>query len=114
MYIYENVYFHDFCTGIPTEKMSKFSQKQTIEDEEECQGCLRDKISACFSTKMLHKRFPITKWIQTYNSSYLLRDCIAGITVGLTAIPQGIAYANVAGLEPQVISCNSILRYSNL
>lgn len=27
---------------------------------------------------------------------------LAGLTVGLTAIPQGIAYAVVAGLEPQV------------
>lgn len=26
---------------------------------------------------------------------------MAGLTVGLTAIPQGIAYAVVAGLEPQ-------------
>ncbi|EEB12740.1 sulfate transporter, putative [Pediculus humanus corporis] len=28
-------------------------------------------------------------------------DLLAGLTVGLTAIPQGIAYAVVAGLEPQ-------------
>lgn len=31
-----------------------------------------------------------------------LSDMLAGLTVGLTAIPQGIAYAVVAGLEPQV------------
>ena len=30
-----------------------------------------------------------------------MSDLIAGVTVGLTVIPQGIAYAIVAGLEPQ-------------
>lgn len=29
-------------------------------------------------------------------------DLVAGITVGLTVIPQAIAFANVAGLPPQV------------
>lgn len=31
-------------------------------------------------------------------------DLIAGLTVGLTVIPQGLAYAVVAGLPPQVSS----------
>jgi len=29
-------------------------------------------------------------------------DIIAGITVGLTILPQALAYAQVAGLPPQV------------
>lgn len=29
-------------------------------------------------------------------------DLIAGITVALTVIPQGLAYALIAGLAPQV------------
>lgn len=44
----------------------------------------------------------------TYNCEYLLRDAIAGITVGLTSIPQGIAYAMVAGVPPQVGLYSSI------
>lgn len=36
-----------------------------------------------------------------YKFSFLLEDLVAGLTVGLTAIPQGIAYAVVAGLPPQ-------------
>ena len=35
------------------------------------------------------------------NSSFAISDLIAGITVGLTVIPQGIAYAVVAGLPAQ-------------
>lgn len=41
-------------------------------------------------------------WLPRYNISYAVSDLLAGITVGLTIIPQAIAYANVAGLPPQV------------
>lgn len=44
---------------------------------------------------------PILKWLPKYRLNYLFYDFIAGITVGLTAIPQGIAYAVVAGLPPE-------------
>lgn len=51
--------------------------------------------------QILMNRLPILKWLPTYRLSYLFYDFIAGLTVGLTAIPQGIAYAIVAGLPPQ-------------
>ncbi|KAJ8730050.1 hypothetical protein PYW07_017088 [Mythimna separata] len=51
--------------------------------------------------RLLHKRLPITKWLPEYNSEKALADLIAGITVGLTVIPQGLAYATLAGLSPQ-------------
>lgn len=51
--------------------------------------------------QILMNRLPILKWVPTYKLSYLFYDFIAGLTVGLTAIPQGIAYAIVAGLPPQ-------------
>ncbi|XP_049869504.1 sodium-independent sulfate anion transporter-like isoform X2 [Pectinophora gossypiella] len=54
------------------------------------------------------RRVPITVWLPTYKLEYLLRDAIAGITVGLTSIPQGIAYAIVAGVPPQVGLYSSI------
>lgn len=46
-------------------------------------------------------KFPILTWLPRYRSSYLVQDFIAGFTVGLTTIPQAIAYGVVAGLEPQ-------------
>ncbi|KAJ8729838.1 hypothetical protein PYW07_016876 [Mythimna separata] len=54
------------------------------------------------------RRLPITIWLPKYSLEFLLRDAIAGITVGLTSIPQGIAYAMVAGLPPQVGLYSSI------
>ncbi|KAL0278308.1 UNVERIFIED_CONTAM: hypothetical protein PYX00_000163 [Menopon gallinae] len=52
-------------------------------------------------TDTAKKRIPLLKWLPEYNSEKLLSDMIAGVTVGLTVIPQGLAYATLAGLEPQ-------------
>ncbi|KAH8277858.1 hypothetical protein KR018_008769, partial [Drosophila ironensis] len=46
-------------------------------------------------------KFPILKWLPRYRVEYIMQDFIAGFTVGLTTIPQAIAYGTVAGLEPQ-------------
>lgn len=46
-------------------------------------------------------RVPILKWLPKYKLRYLFYDLMAGFTVALTAIPQGMAYAIVAGLPPQ-------------
>lgn len=55
-----------------------------------------------FSGRTLRRRIPISAWLPTYNKSCFIRDFIAGITVGLTIIPQSIAYAGVAGLPFEV------------
>ncbi|XP_077293662.1 sodium-independent sulfate anion transporter-like [Arctopsyche grandis] len=51
--------------------------------------------------KLLRKRIPILEWLPNYHLPDAISDLIAGVTVGLTVIPQAIAYANVAGLPPQ-------------
>ncbi|XP_045476525.1 sodium-independent sulfate anion transporter-like [Harmonia axyridis] len=51
--------------------------------------------------KVLTQRVPILQWGRTYNSHKFVCDIIAGITVGLTVMPQALAYATLAGLEPQ-------------
>ncbi|KAF9586687.1 hypothetical protein BGW38_009472 [Lunasporangiospora selenospora] len=47
------------------------------------------------------ERFPIIKWLPKYNRTWALRDTIAGITVGLIVVPQGMSYAKIAGLPVQ-------------
>lgn len=44
---------------------------------------------------------PILNWLPKYNVQFLVSDFVAGLTVGLTTIPQAIAYATVAGLPTQ-------------
>ncbi|XP_018563097.1 sodium-independent sulfate anion transporter-like isoform X2 [Anoplophora glabripennis] len=56
---------------------------------------------SCNPRKLLKKRLPIIAWLPTYTIGTLLHDLLAGFTVGLTQIPQGIAYAIVAGLPTQ-------------
>ncbi|CAK1547249.1 unnamed protein product [Leptosia nina] len=45
--------------------------------------------------------FPIVSWSRSYELRTGIGDLIAGITVALTLIPQSIAYASLAGFEPQ-------------
>lgn len=45
--------------------------------------------------------FPFLTWIGNYNLQWLWGDMIAGITVGAVVVPQGMAYAKLAGLEVQ-------------
>ncbi|CAG8700563.1 2164_t:CDS:2 [Cetraspora pellucida] len=51
-----------------------------------------------FSIEYVKSLFPIFSWIGRYNTTWLLGDLIAGITVGLVVIPQSMAYAKVAAL----------------
>lgn len=44
--------------------------------------------------------FPILDWLPNYNSEHLKGDLSAGLTVGVMLIPQGMAYAMLAGLPP--------------
>lgn len=48
----------------------------------------------------MNKYFPFLTWIKTYNKASFLQDLPAGITVGIILIPQGMAYAMIAGLPP--------------
>lgn len=48
----------------------------------------------------IKKIIPILEWLPNYNLSRFRGDFIAGITVAIILIPQGIAYALIAGLPP--------------
>ncbi|XP_053939269.1 sodium-independent sulfate anion transporter isoform X7 [Cuculus canorus] len=47
---------------------------------------------------------PILRWLPRYSLAWLQLDLVAGLTVGLTVVPQALAYAEVAGLPVQVSS----------
>ncbi len=54
------------------------------------------------NTKTTPKRafLNLPDWITSYSRSYLAGDLNAGITVGIMLVPQGMAYAMLAGLPP--------------
>lgn len=48
----------------------------------------------------LKRYLPILNWLPNYNRDMLRGDLAAGLTVGVMLIPQGMAYAMLAGLPP--------------
>lgn len=48
----------------------------------------------------MHKYIPILSWLPSYDKSLLSGDLSAGVTVGIMLVPQGMAYAMLAGLPP--------------
>jgi SulP family sulfate permease len=49
---------------------------------------------------VIARLFPIAKDLLTYNRSTLFSDLIAGLSIAVIVIPQGLAYAMIAGLPP--------------
>lgn len=48
----------------------------------------------------MQKYIPLLEWLPKYKKSNLLKDSIAGFTVGIILVPQAMAYAMIAGLPP--------------
>jgi sodium-independent sulfate anion transporter 11 len=44
----------------------------------------------------LTEKLPVAQWLPYYDYRWLLQDVIAGITIGVMFIPQGLAYAKIA------------------
>lgn len=51
--------------------------------------------------RVLRRRVPILRWLPRYDRVSALADLVAGITLGLTLVPQSIAYASLANLPVQ-------------
>ena len=45
--------------------------------------------------------FPVLSWLPKYNHAWLRPDFLAGLTVLALLIPEGMAYAEIAGMPPQ-------------
>ncbi|MFY0605374.1 MAG: solute carrier family 26 protein [Cyclobacteriaceae bacterium] len=50
--------------------------------------------------RKLSQLLPVLSWLPNYQKSWLKGDISAGLTVGVMLIPQGMAYALIAGLPP--------------
>ncbi|XP_022830973.1 sodium-independent sulfate anion transporter-like [Spodoptera litura] len=51
--------------------------------------------------RLARRRVPLLRWLPTYDRVSALADLVAGITLGLTLVPQSIAYASLANLPVQ-------------
>lgn len=50
----------------------------------------------------LQRYLPIIQWLPAYNTAWLGPELLAAVTLAAFAIPEGMAYASLAGLAPQV------------
>uniref|UniRef100_A0A674JEM9 Sodium-independent sulfate anion transporter n=1 Tax=Terrapene triunguis TaxID=2587831 RepID=A0A674JEM9_9SAUR len=55
----------------------------------------------CCSYHTVQRRLPVLRWLPQYSLWWLQLDLLAGVTVGLTVVPQALAYAEVAALPVQ-------------
>lgn len=58
--------------------------------------------SRLLSNRFLQRYVPALDWLLNYQSKHLAGDITAGVIVASLLIPQGMAYALLAGLPPQV------------
>ncbi|XP_018331553.1 sodium-independent sulfate anion transporter [Agrilus planipennis] len=81
---------------------SKYNQQNSLPFKPTVIHWIKERTKRSCTKKTLRKRIPIVHWLPDYDLSKAVSDLVAGTTVGLTVIPQAIAYANVAGLPPQI------------
>lgn len=48
------------------------------------------------SLQYAEDKLPIIGWLPRYNYRWIVNDIIAGLTIGLMLIPQGLSYAKIA------------------
>lgn len=94
--VYRNIYTED-----------RFRQTYGTEDQSRGRERLRDRLAhrcSCSQVDCLHllkKRLPVCSWLPKYKlKKWLLGDIIAGLTVGILHIPQGMAFALLTSVAP--------------
>ncbi|CAG7785160.1 unnamed protein product, partial [Allacma fusca] len=86
-------------TFVPDIETESCTTNDSLEPESDQQH-KEPKPRRSFLGKLLRRRIPIIKWLPSYKKNYLINDAIAGITVGLTVVPQSMGFAALAGLTP--------------
>ncbi|XP_042569216.1 solute carrier family 26 member 10-like [Cyprinus carpio] len=94
--VYRDIYTED-----------RFRQTYGTEDQSGGRERLRDRLAqrcSCSQVDCLHllkKRLPVCSWLPKYKiKKWLLGDIIAGLTVGIVHIPQGMAFALLTSVAP--------------
>jgi len=59
--------------------------------------------------RRLHRHVPVFQWLPLYSTEWGIDDFIAGITLGLTIIPESMACALLAGLPARYGLCSAFI-----
>ncbi|KAI1482466.1 sulfate permease [Daldinia eschscholtzii] len=84
----------EFRTDVTLHRVAKFARTAPRHFPSAAKQYLADKL-------------PIIQWLPRYSPSWLLQDFMAGLTIGVLLIPQGLAYAKIATIpiENGLYSC---------
>ncbi|OQV16491.1 Sodium-independent sulfate anion transporter [Hypsibius exemplaris] len=74
------------------EEVIRFGGPLTLED-------VKSELRGLCTLETLRRKLPITVWLPKYSRTDLLGDVVAGLTVGLTVVPQCLAYAQIADIK---------------
>ncbi|XP_067937995.1 sodium-independent sulfate anion transporter-like [Watersipora subatra] len=88
------------CTHCPDSVMECLSEFPVVLSNIQKSPIARYGREFC-TAKNARRKLPIVNWLPKYRLKHFVGDLVAGLTVGLTVIPQGLAYAVVAELPPQ-------------
>ena len=67
------------------------------------------------SRSRLSRVFPILGWLPSYQREWLGRDAVAGVIIMCLLVPEGMAYAQIAGMPPETafyVAAPALLLYA--
>ncbi|KAL6883414.1 hypothetical protein ACP4OV_010828 [Aristida adscensionis] len=76
--------------------------RETLFPDEPWRAVSREPAGRARAVAVLRYLLPCLEWAPFYSLAALRSDLIAGLTVASLAVPQGISYARLAGLDPVV------------
>uniref|UniRef100_A0A1B6D6T1 STAS domain-containing protein n=2 Tax=Clastoptera arizonana TaxID=38151 RepID=A0A1B6D6T1_9HEMI len=83
--------------------VAKIEQNNFSKYKKKAEAITVHSCTTCNPKKFILKTFPILVWLRTYSlKEDLIRDLLAGFTVAVMNIPQGMAYALLGNVPPVV------------
>ncbi|XP_052263654.1 sodium-independent sulfate anion transporter-like [Dreissena polymorpha] len=89
-----DIYFHSEDEDDSLREISRLPEVSLL-------ATMKRYVKECCNVHDAKKKFPIIKWLPKYSFLDAQGDIISGLTVAMTVLPQGLAYAVVAGLPLQ-------------
>ena len=91
---------NDLTTAVTVQTVSKkVDSRGGGGDSGGMSGCCSNLARRACTKKQLQKKLPILSWLPRYTGNFAISDIIAGVTVGLTVIPQVIRYKRECDLS---------------
>ena len=99
------------CVDSGSSSPHKINLNSTEDDGLPSTCSIETRLRGACTTNHLKRRLPFLQWARRCTITSVIYDLLAGFTVALTAIPQGIAYAAVAEMPLEVIMLHLLLRF---